>query len=144
MKSFSNLRVTLAEESCPLATQNLDENVKNRQKAIEEYHYGPANPAEPGSYWEDAAIAWNVPVETSKTMKCENCAAFDVSDKMRSCIESGIKGNQKDVDAMATINIADLGYCNILHFKCAGSRSCSLWLTNGPIDNKDRTNVKSK
>ena len=53
--------------------------------------------------------------------------------------ESGLKGDEKDIDAMATINIADLGYCNILHFKCAGSRSCSVWLTNGPIDNKDLT-----
>ena len=144
MKTFTKLRVDLFEDSCTLATHSLEENVKNRQKAIEEYHYGPADPAIPGKYWEDAAIAWAIPVETAKNMKCGNCAAFDVSDKLRSCIESGMKGDEKNADAMATINVADLGYCNILHFKCAGSRSCSLWLTNGPIDDKDRTNVKSK
>ena len=139
MKSFTKLRVALNEESCPIATQNLDTNVKNRQKAIEEYHYGPANPDMPGSYWEDSAIAWGIPVEQAKSMKCGNCAAFDVSDKMRKCIESGMKGDEKAADTMATAEKADLGYCNILHFKCAGTRSCSVWLTNGPIDNKDRT-----
>lgn len=141
MKSFFQLKEQLDEEVCPLATFNLDENVKNRQKGIEEYHYGPANPVMPGKYWEDAAIVWGINVEQAESMKCENCAAFDVSDKMRKCIESGMKGDVKAADTMATVEKADLGYCNILHFKCAGSRSCSLWLTNGPIDNKDRTNA---
>jgi hypothetical protein len=40
---------------------------------------------------------------------------------------------------MATIEKADLGYCNFLHFKCAGTRSCTAWVTGGAIDNKDRT-----
>ena len=139
MKKFFLLRQELYEESCPTATINLDVNVANRQKAIDEYHYGPANPNEPEDYWKESAKIWGIDEETAKTMKCENCAAFDVSDKMRKCIEAGLKGDEKDIDAMATINIADLGYCNILHFKCAGSRSCSVWLTNGPIDNKDLT-----
>lgn len=136
MKSFIQLR---EENSCPLATQDLDLNVKNRQHAIEEYHYGPANPNEPGDHWDEIADIWDIDVDTAKTMKCENCAAFDVSDKMRSCIEKGIVGKEQGVDGMATIEKADLGYCNILHFKCAGSRTCSLWLTNGPLDNKDLT-----
>jgi hypothetical protein len=72
-------------------------------------------------------------------MKCGNCAAFDVSDKMWACIEDGIKGDSKEVDAMATIHKADLGYCNFLHFKCAGSRSCTAFVTGGAIDDKDRT-----
>jgi hypothetical protein len=135
MKKFFLLR----EEACPVATQNLDVNVKNRQHAIDEYHYGPANPNEPGSYWKDAAKIWGIDEKTAMTMKCENCAAFDISDKMRDCIDSGMKGDEENVDAMATINKSDLGYCNILHFKCAGTRSCSVWLTNGPIDDKDLT-----
>jgi hypothetical protein len=135
MKKFFLLR----EEACPVATQNLDVNVKNRQHAIDEYHYGPANPNEPGSYWKDAAKIWGIDEKTAMTMKCENCAAFDISDKMRDCIDSGMKGDEESVDAMATINKSDLGYCNILHFKCAGTRSCSVWLTNGPIDDKDLT-----
>jgi len=135
MKKFFLLR----EEACPVATQNLDVNVKNRQHAIDEYHYGPANPNEPGDYWKEAAKIWGIDEKTAMTMRCGNCAAFDISDKMRACIESGIKGDEDNLDAMATINKTDLGYCNILHFKCAGTRSCSVWLTDGPIDNKDLT-----
>ena len=54
-------------------------------------------------------------------------------------IEGGIKGDDEAVDGMASIHKADLGYCNFHHFKCAGTRSCSSWITGGAIDNKDRT-----
>jgi len=40
---------------------------------------------------------------------------------------------------MATIHKADVGYCNFLHFKCAGTRSCKSWISGGAIDDKDRT-----
>lgn len=132
--------VEAANKGCPVATYDIDVNLKNRQKAIDEYHYGPANPDEPESYWKDAADRWGITEKTAKTMKCGNCAAFDVSDKMWKCIEDGIKGDDKVVDAMATIHKADLGYCNFLHFKCAGDRSCTAWVTGGAIDDKDRTN----
>ncbi len=131
--------VEAAEKGCPIATHDIDVNLKNRQRAIDEYHYGPANPDEPGSYWKDAAKVWGIDEKTAKTMKCGNCAAFDVSDKMWACIESGIKGDEKAVDGMASIHKADLGYCNFLHFKCAGTRSCKAWIHGGAIDNKDRT-----
>jgi hypothetical protein len=134
MKTFFLLR---EEQVCPIATLDVHVNVKNRQHAIDEYHYGPANPSEPEKHWEKLAEIWGIETKTAKTMMCGNCAAFDVSDKMRSCIEKGIKGEEDNIDAMATIDKADLGYCNLLHFKCAGTRTCSLWLTNGPIDNKD-------
>jgi hypothetical protein len=134
MKTFFLLR---EEQVCPIATLDVHVNVKNRQHAIDEYHYGPANPSEPEKHWEKLADIWGIETKTAKTMMCGNCAAFDVSDKMRSCIEKGIKGEEENIDAMATIDKSDLGYCNLLHFKCAGTRTCSLWLTNGPIDNKD-------
>jgi len=133
------LLIEAANSGCPIATHDINVNLKNRQTAIDEYHYGPANPDEPDKYWEAAAKTWNISVKTAKTMKCGNCAAFDVSDKMWACIETGIKGDDKAVDAMATIHKADLGYCNFLHFKCAGDRSCSAWVHGGSIDNKDRT-----
>lgn len=139
MKNFFVVRKALFEETCPLATQDIDVNLKNRQAAIDEYHYGPANPESPEDYWDAAAKRWNIKVDTAKTMTCGNCGAFDVSDKMRKCMESGIAGEEKGVDAMASINIADLGYCNFLHFKCAGTRSCTAWVTGGAIDDKDRT-----
>lgn len=131
--------VEAANKGCPIATHDIDVNLKNRQVAIDEYHYGPANPDEPGTYWKDAAKVWGIDEKTARTMKCGNCAAFDVSDKMWQCIEDGIKGDEKAVDGMASIHKADLGYCNFLHFKCAGTRSCSAWTHGGSIDNKDRT-----
>ena len=36
--------VEAANKGCPIATYDIDVNLKNRQKAIDEYHYGPANP----------------------------------------------------------------------------------------------------
>ena len=138
MRNYIRL-VEAANNGCPIATHDITVNLKNRQTAIDEYHYGPANPDKPDNYWQEAAKTWNISVKTAETMKCGNCAAFDVSDKMRKCIETGMMGKEKAADTIATAEKADLGYCNILHFKCAGSRSCSVWLTNGPIDNKDRT-----
>lgn len=121
-------------KNCPVATHDIAVNVKNRQKAIDDFHYGPANPEHPENYWKEAAKSWNIDEKTAKTMKCENCGAFDVSDDMRECIESGIRGDDNAIaDARAPIDLADLGYCTFLHFKCAGTRSCTAWITGGPI-----------
>lgn len=137
MRNFITL-VEAAGKGCPRATHDIDINLKNRQRAIDEYHYGPANPKEPEDYWRKAAISFKVNEKTAKTMTCGNCAAFDVSDSMRKCIADGIKGDESHIDPNATINLSDLGYCNFLHFKCAGSRSCSAWVTGGPITEKDK------
>jgi hypothetical protein len=130
--------VEAANKGCPIATHDIDVNLKNRQKAIDEYHYGPANPEQAEDYWTKSAKMFNVSAATAKTMLCGNCAAFDVSDSMRACISTGIKGDEAGVDANASINLADLGYCNFLHFKCAGARSCKAWVTGGPITEKDK------
>ena len=137
-KQFS-LQIDEAAGGCPVATQDLDTNVKNRQHAIDEYLYGPANPNVPGDHWNKLAKVWGITVENAKTMRCGNCAAFDISDKMRDCIAKGMAGKEDNADTMATAEKADLGYCNVLHFKCAGDRSCTAWVTGGAIDNKDRT-----
>ena len=126
---------------CPIATHDLHINLQNRQTAIDEYGYGPLNPMEPSdSFWKAKAKMWNVPVEYAKTARCGNCAAFNITDKMRECIIKG-RADEDDKNEMdnfeATVEKADLGYCNILHFKCAGTRTCDAWLTNGPLDNKD-------
>lgn len=120
------------QTKCPIATQDIDVNLKNRQKAIDEYHYGPANPAEPGTYWKDAAKSWDITKRTAKTMKCGNCAAFDITKKMQDCIAKGI-GSEPGSDAMDTIDAGTLGYCKFLKFKCAAKRSCSAWVGGGPI-----------
>ena len=137
MRNYMNL-IEAVQKGCPLATHDIDENLKNRQTAIDNYHYGPANPDRPEDYWKKSAKIFNVSVATARTMQCGNCAAFDVSDSMRKCMSDGIRGDQASVDANASINLADLGYCNFLHFKCAGSRSCKAWVTGGPITEKDK------
>ena len=137
MRNYINL-IEAVEKGCPRATHDITLNLKNRQTAIDDYNYGPANPLEPGDYWKDAAQRWAVPEKTVKTMLCGNCAAFDASDSMRRCIESGIQGDEPKADAAATINLSDLGYCNFLHFKCAGTRVCAGWVVGGPITEKDR------
>jgi len=137
MRNFINL-IEAVEKGCPRATHDIDVNLKNRQKAIDDYHYGPANPDRAENYWIKSSKIFKVSVATARTMLCGNCGAFDVSDSMRECIANGIKGDEPSVDANASINLADLGYCNFLHFKCAGTRSCKAWITGGPITEKDR------
>lgn len=130
-----------ATNTCPRATYDLALNLENRQKAIDDYGYGPLNPLEPSKkFWLAKAEMWGVSVEEAKTSRCGNCAAFVITDAMRNCINTGRMDDDdsNEVDNFeATIEKADLGYCNILHFKCAGERTCDAWLVGGPIDNKD-------
>lgn len=130
-----------ARTGCPIATQDININLKNRQIAIDKYGYGPANPddseANNDGFWKQKAKMWKCTVENVKTMRCGNCAAFNVSDKIRDCIAKGMKDQGND--PMATIEKADVGYCAFLHFKCAGDRTCDAWITGGAVDNKDLT-----
>ncbi len=123
--------VEAANKGCPIATHDLETNVKNRQAAIDKHHYGPANPKEPKSYWKESAKQWGIDEKTARTMKCANCAAFNITDAMYKCIHDGM--GAEAYEAEKTREAADLGYCNLLHFKCAGERSCELWITGGPI-----------
>lgn len=129
LRTYINI-LEAVEKGCPPATQDISLNLKNRQKAIDEYYYGPANPDKPGDYWEKSAERWNTDVESVQDMLCGNCAAFDVTDKVLNCIETGI-GNEPDVEA--TISAGQLGYCQFLKFKCASRRTCSAWVVGGPI-----------
>lgn len=141
MRKFIRL-VEAAEMGCPPATQDIDLNLKNRQKAIEEYMYGPPNPSEPGDYWERYAEKWNSSVDQVKDMLCGNCAAFDITSKVLQCIEDGI-GQEPDVEA--TMDAGELGYCQFLKFKCASKRTCSAWVTGGPItDEKAARSAKER
>ena len=121
--------VEAANKGCPVATYDIDINLKNRQRAIDDYHYGPANPNEPGDYWKSAAERWNITEKTAKTMQCGNCAAFDTSKETMSCIAKGIAGEDKGEHPYDTIKAGTLGYCNFLDFKCAAKRTCKAWVT---------------
>ena len=113
-------------ESCPMATQDITLNLKNRGKAIDAADYGPENPALPNKqYWMKMAEEWQVSPEDAKMSLCGNCAAFNQEESMLECIAEGIG---EEGDPWAMIDAGDLGYCEIFDFKCASSRTCSAWV----------------
>jgi len=115
---------------CPAPTQDITLNLKNRAKAITAAKYGPENPNLPNeAFWRRKADTWDVSIDDAKKSRCGNCAAFNVSDKIKQCIADGI-GNE--ADPWGTIKLADLGYCEIFDFKCAASRTCDAWVVGGP------------
>jgi len=124
-------RMEAIERGCPPATQSIDLNLKNRQKAIDEYHYGPLNPAkENPEFWQEIADQWNTSVDEAQSARCGNCAAFDISKKTLDCIDKGIGGG----DDWDVIQAGKLGYCKFLKFKCNALRTCSAWVEGGPIN----------
>jgi hypothetical protein len=131
--------VEAANKGCPIATYDIDVNLKNRQKAIDEYHYGPANPNEPESYWKDAAKRWNITEKTARTMLCGNCAAFIQTDSMMACIIGGLEKDEAENELSYDeefVAAADLGYCDLFQFTCAAARTCDAWKSGGPIKGK--------
>tara|TARA_B100001094_G_scaffold331694_1_gene400939 strand:- start:9139 stop:9561 length:423 start_codon:yes stop_codon:yes gene_type:complete len=107
---------------CPPATQDLELNTKNRNAAIKAEHiqYGPMNLSDK-QYWIKAAKHWNTTPDVAIKSKCSNCAAFDVSPRMKECMPGSI---QED---------GQLGYCWMHKFKCHSARTCYTWAAGGPI-----------
>ena len=120
-------QIILKELSCPLATQDLKLNTKNRDAAIKDPNikYGPLN-LEDEEYWVKAAKHWNTKPEVAKKSKCSNCVAFDISPRMKECMP--LEG--------------ELGYCWMHDFKCHKDRTCYTWAKGGPID-KDAVSKKN-
>jgi hypothetical protein len=134
------------KNTCPMATRNVLVNLMNRQTAIDVANYGPLDPSQPNEdYWEGLAEGWEIPVEEAKSARCGNCAAFDVSTKMRDCIAEGIGSDTTDgdTDPMDVIDAGDLGYCRVFKFKCAAARTCSAWIEGGPITDDTVEETKS-
>jgi len=122
-------------DACPVATQDIQVNLKNRQNAIDNVGYGPLNPQEPNEeFWQEKADKWKTTPEEAKTSLCGNCVFFVRTPKMLDCIASGLEqGDSSQADADAAIDQAELGYCEALDFKCAASRTCNAWAVGGPI-----------
>ena len=123
-------------DACPVATLDIHVNLKNRNHAIEDYGYGPLNPNEPSKdFWDKKAKMWMISVDEAKTALCGNCAAFIKTPEMLACIAKGMEaGDEPHMDSSgAVIEAANLGYCELFHFKCAGDRTCDAWLVGGPI-----------
>jgi hypothetical protein len=121
--------------SCPIATQDVAVNLKNRQKAITVAQYGPLNPDLPNrTFWMHKANIFQTSVAEAKSARCGNCAAFNQTTAILGCIDSAIAaGGSGTTDAWDVINQADLGYCEVWDFKCAATRTCDAWITGGPI-----------
>lgn len=128
--------VRMNKETCPVATQDIEVNLKNRQNAIDNVGYGPLNPAEPNEkFWDDKAERWNITPVEAKTALCGNCVFFVRTPRMLDCIDSGLGG---DTDAEAIIDAGELGFCEALDFKCASERTCNAWAAGGPITEEKR------
>ena len=135
-----------AKNKCPPATQDITLNLKNRQKAIDEYGYGPLNPDMPNrKFWMKKVDEWNLDsVEEAQQSLCGNCAAFDIRQETLDCIAQGIDSDSP-ADAEGVIDAGDLGYCKFLKFKCASRRTCDAWVTGGPlVDKPDMTEVDAQ
>jgi len=136
-------RAYKSPKACPVATQDIHINLKNRNHAVKEYGYGPLNPDEPNDkFWKRLADMWGITSAEAKTSRCKNCAAFVQTKEMLACIEKGISFDPDEpeenntaeaVTAKVVQDKANLGYCQLFHFKCAGERTCDAWLTGGPI-----------
>lgn len=109
---------------CPLPTQDLEVNTKNRNAAIKADYiqYGPLNVDEPGTFWGDIAEHWNTTEQAAKKSLCGNCVAFDISKRMLECMP----GPVSDDDGL-------LGHCWMHNFKCHSARTCRTWAKGGPI-----------
>ena len=115
----------------PAATQDITVNIKNRQYCIDVANYGPMNPALPNdSFWQKKADMFKTSLDEAKSARCSNCAAFIQTSEMKDAIAHGLGGES---EAYAIMDIANLGFCEIFDFKCAGSRTCDAWVVNGPI-----------
>ena len=119
------------DNSCPVATQDIATNLKDRQNAIDVANYGPLNPNLPSEeYWTRKAKQFNATIDEAKKSVCGNCSFFNVSQKIKDCIAQGIGD---ELDPYNVIDAGDLGYCEAFDFKCAAKRTCDAWVVGGPI-----------
>ena len=128
-------KIAEKDEDCPEPTQDIKLNLKNRQKAINEHGYGPADPSQPNDkFWKKKMEMWKVDeISEVKNMLCGNCAAFDITTKTLDCIAKGIGNDEGSEDPFDVIEVGQLGYCRFLKFKCAAARTCDAWVVGGPI-----------
>lgn len=120
------------------ALTDLDLNTKNRDMTTKHDGYGPLNPLDKkGSkaFWEDKAKMWNTTVEAAMEARCRNCAAFNQAPAIMKKMAEGLGPAGHKIQ-----DLANLGFCELFEFKCAGDRTCNKWLVNGPITEEDTGN----
>ena len=94
--------------SCPVPTENLELNKKNKMEAKELYDYGEAQGAD----------------------KCGNCAFYDQREGVLSCIKQGLKAQGI---MLTPEELSERGYCRALDFTCGSGAWCKAWTEGGPI-----------
>lgn len=127
----------VTKKVCPVATQNIEVNLKNRNIAFADFGYGPPDPsAKNTEFWKLKVEMYKAPLSEIKNMKCGNCAAFIQTPRMMECIISGLEKdegkNELSFDEQF-VAAADLGYCDLFQFTCAAARTCDAWKSGGPI-----------
>jgi hypothetical protein len=130
------LKAISEEITCPPATQDISINLANRKSCVDKANYGPANPElDNQDFWKAKADLFNTSVDQAKTMRCKNCAAFIQKEKMLACMQKGLANENisEEQNAKDIIDLANLGFCEIFDFKCAGERTCDAWLAGGPL-----------
>lgn len=129
MKTLQDILIEGMEAKHYDAIGDVHINLENRNHAIEEYGYGPMNPNEKNDvFWKEKADLWETTVEEAQKSRCYNCAAFNKSKDIINKISTALGPAGRKI-----VEKADLGFCEMFHFKCAGSRTCDAWLVNGPI-----------
>lgn len=116
------------------ALTDLDLNTKNRDMTTQNDGYGPLNPNdEKGSkaFWDAKAKMWKTTTEAAMQARCRNCAAFNQSKEVLAKMATGLGPAGEKIQ-----DLANLGFCELFEFKCAGDRTCNKWLVNGPITEK--------
>jgi hypothetical protein len=121
--------------ACPISTQDITINLKNRNNAFKKFGYGPPNPDEANdAFWLKKAVMYNAPTDAIKTMRCGNCAAFIQAPKMMKCIMDGLEKDEEGLSYDENfVKAANLGYCDLFQFTCAAARTCDAWKSGGPI-----------
>ena len=128
VRKGSFIKNMMREEKYEAAITDIDINTRHRNETIKKNGYGPANPDQPGDFWKKKAELWDVSEDIAASMKCNNCAAFDQSPKTLKKIADAI-----GPDGNKVVEHADIGYCELFEFKCAGLRACDAWVHGGPI-----------
>ena len=95
------------DDSCPVATQEEEINTLNKGKAAVDRKIAYMHP-------EDAVKILELAEENKL---CGNCAAFDISKKMKGCGVEVDKG---------------FGYCKMHDFSCHKDKTCLTYAPGGP------------
>ena len=94
-------------KKCPEATTDTEVNIDNRERSIARANYSRADS-------ED---------------KCGNCIFFDISGRMKKCMET--KSNNE-------------GYCWDQEFVCSSENICDMWEEGGPIKSNNSSYLKDE